>query len=56
VWSPGAELAARIADMGAGEWRQMICVETCNVGEHAVVLQPGESHTLASSYEVVLEP
>lgn len=53
VWSPGAAVAAGMADMGPGEWRQMLCVETCNVGEHAVTLAPGESHTLGSTYTVV---
>lgn len=53
VWSPGADVAAGMRDMGAGEWRQMVCVESANVGDHAVVLEPGRSHTLASSYEVL---
>lgn len=53
VWSPGAEVAARMADMGEGEWRQMVCVETSNVGAHAVVIEPGQSRTLGSSYEVL---
>lgn len=55
VWSPGAVVAAGMRDMGEGEWRQMLCVETANVGEHAVVLEPGRSHTLGSSYEVVTQ-
>jgi len=53
VWSPGADVAAGMRDMGVGEWRQMVCVESANVGEHAVVLEPGRSHTLGSSYEVL---
>lgn len=53
VWSPGAEVAARMADVGAGEWQQMVCVETSDVGEHAVVLLPGESCSVESSYEVL---
>lgn len=52
VWSPGSEVAARMGDMGAGEWRQMLCVETANVGAHAVELEPGASRTLRSAYEV----
>ncbi|ACZ22120.1 aldose 1-epimerase-like enzyme [Sanguibacter keddieii DSM 10542] len=53
VWSPGAEVAAGMRDMGPGEWREMVCVESANVGEHAVVLEPGRPHTLGSSYEVL---
>lgn len=52
VWSPGAEVAGRVADIAAGEWRQMVCVETCNVGDAALTLAPGESHSLGSTYTV----
>lgn len=52
VWSPGADVASRVRDIGPGEWRQMVCVETCNVGDHALTLAPGESHALGSTYTV----
>lgn len=55
VWSPGAHVAAGMQDMGPGEWQHMLCVEPSNVGALAVELQPGGSHTLGSSYEVVRE-
>lgn len=52
VWNPGEPLAATMSDVGVGEWRTMLCVESCNVGEHAVVLAPGETHTVIASYGV----
>lgn len=52
VWNPWEAEGARIADMGEGEWAQMLCVEAGNVLDDAVVLGPGESHTL--TYRIVL--
>ncbi len=33
VWNPGAELAARIPDLGPGEHRRMVCIEAAAVAE-----------------------
>lgn len=41
VWNPGPELAASTADLGAGEHRHFVCVESGTVIE-PVVLAPGE--------------
>ena len=46
VWNPWAELAATLPDMEPDGWRKMLCVETANVGESAVTLQPGATHTM----------
>jgi glucose-6-phosphate 1-epimerase len=45
VWNPWAELTAAMADMEPDGWRRMLCVETANAAENAVMLGPGESHT-----------
>lgn len=50
AWNPGAEKAARLADMPADAWRGMACVEAGNVGEDATVLQAGKTGT----YSMVL--
>lgn len=42
VWNPGAELAARIPDLGPGEHRRMVCVEAAAVAE-PIELAPGAS-------------
>lgn len=48
VWNPGERKSAGMKDLGAGEWRKFVCIETSNVGASAVQLAPGESHTVAA--------
>ncbi len=47
VWSPGADKAGRMADLGADAWRTMVCVESGNALDDRLLLAPGQSHTLA---------
>ncbi len=47
VWNPWVEGAAALPDMEPDAWREMLCVESANVGEAAVRLAPGEAHTMA---------
>ena len=46
VWNPWAEKSAGLKDLGAGEWKRFVCIETTNVGRYAVKLEPGQSHTM----------
>jgi glucose-6-phosphate 1-epimerase len=46
VWNPWRQGAAKLADLGDEEWRQMICVEASNILEGAISLDPGEEHTM----------
>jgi glucose-6-phosphate 1-epimerase len=46
VWNPWAVATAKMADMEPDGWKKMLCVETANVGESAVTLKPGETHTM----------
>lgn len=46
VWNPWEAEAANIADLGEGEWREFLCVETANTGADAVRLAPGQLHTM----------
>jgi glucose-6-phosphate 1-epimerase len=46
VWNPWVAKAHALADFGDAEWKQMICLETCNVGDYAIPLAPGHSHQL----------
>jgi glucose-6-phosphate 1-epimerase len=46
IWNPWEALSAKFADMEPDGWRQMLCVESGNVGENAITLQPGESHEM----------
>jgi D-hexose-6-phosphate mutarotase len=52
VWNPWASTAAKIADLGAGEWRTMACVEGANALENAVIVAVGSAHTHTAIYSV----
>ncbi|MEM8875137.1 MAG: D-hexose-6-phosphate mutarotase [Planctomycetota bacterium] len=52
LWNPHVEKAKRLADFGDDEWPRMLCVETANIGDHAVTLQPGYSHETTLRIEV----
>jgi D-hexose-6-phosphate mutarotase len=46
VWNPWAAKARSMADFGDDEYPGMVCVESGNVGESAVALQPGQAAAL----------
>lgn len=46
VWNPFVAKAVKMGDFGNDEWQEMVCVEAGNVGDAAITLQPGQSHTL----------
>lgn len=52
VWNPWIDKAKAMADFGDEEWPSMLCVETCNVGESAITLAPGASHTMTATVTV----
>ena len=53
VWTPWADKAEQMGDMGApDEWRTMVCVETANALENAVVISPNRTHVLSVEYSV----
>jgi glucose-6-phosphate 1-epimerase len=52
VWNPWVDKAAKMSDFGDAEWTSMVCVETSNVQDSAVTVDPGESHTTTVFYEV----
>jgi len=41
IWNPWSERAGAMTDLGAGEWRSMLCVEAANAADNAVTLAPG---------------
>lgn len=45
VWNPWSGMA----DLGPDEWQGMICVETANVGENSVLLEPGATHRMTAA-------
>jgi len=48
VWNPWSDGAARLQDLGDGEWRQFLCVEAANILDAAVNLAPGQEHRIAA--------
>lgn len=52
VWNPWVAKSAAMPDFGDEEWREMVCVETANALDDAIVLQPGDSHTMSARYSV----
>ena len=54
VWNPGSDKVTSIVDIDDTEWSGFVCVETGNVREHAITLQPGDSHTMTVVIDVAL--
>jgi glucose-6-phosphate 1-epimerase len=52
VWNPWIAKAKAMPDFGDDEWPAMLCIETCNVREHAVALAPGQTHTMTATVRV----
>lgn len=46
TWNPGPELTAKLADLLPDAWHNFVCLETANVAENALTLQPGEAQTM----------
>lgn len=55
VWNPWEQGAASLSDFADDEWRSMVCVEVSNVMQQAIVLGPGEEHTLRAILSVAPE-
>jgi len=54
VWNPGPVKAASMADMGDGEYQQMLCVESAFAPQSPVVLAPGATHAMET--EIAAQP
>jgi glucose-6-phosphate 1-epimerase len=50
IWNPWAN--ARLADMPADGWRQMLCVESANAADNALTLRPHEAHALETTISI----
>ncbi len=49
VWNPWIAKAKAMPDFGDNEWPAMLCIETANVGESAITLAPGATHTMSAT-------
>lgn len=52
VWNPWIAKARAMSDFGDDEWPAMLCVETANVADAAVTLQPGQEHVMRAAVRV----
>lgn len=52
VWNPWADLSAKLADMSPNGWKEMICIESANAFENAVIISPGEKHSMGTRITV----
>ena len=53
VWNPWREGAARLGDLGDGEWTQFLCVAASNILAASVTLAPGEEHKMTAVLSIV---
>jgi glucose-6-phosphate 1-epimerase len=56
VWNPWSEGAARLQDLGDGEWSRFLCVEASNILDAAIQLAPGHEHRMAAVLTVESVP
>jgi glucose-6-phosphate 1-epimerase len=49
VWNPWRDGAARLRDLGDGEWTQFLCVEASNILGASVSLAPRKEHNLTAT-------
>jgi glucose-6-phosphate 1-epimerase len=56
VWSPWAEKAAAMVDLGDPAWRGMVCVETGNIADNEVRLAAGDEHQMSTVISVDAGP
>ena len=56
VWNPWQELTATMADMQPDDWLRMVCIESANVADNALILQPGEAHAMRVAISVEETP
>ena len=52
VWNPWAEKIRTMGDLDPEDWTRYVCIETCNVKENAVTLDPGATHAMRSMVSV----
>lgn len=52
VWNPWIDKSARMPDFGDDEWPGMVCIETANVADQAVSLQPGQQHRMSTTISI----
>ena len=52
VWNPGAEISAKMADLGDQDYKDFVCVETANAADEVIEVAAGEESILTAQYAV----
>ena len=52
VWNPGAETAAKMADVPDRAWHDFVCIEAANAGADRINLAPGGQYALTQTIAV----
>lgn len=52
VWNPWQAVAEKMGDLGQDGYKKMLCVESANVADDVVIIEPGKAHRLWVQYEV----
>jgi glucose-6-phosphate 1-epimerase len=52
IWNPWESGAAKLPDMGSGEWQEFIAIETVNAANNTLTLAPGITHTMQARITV----
>ncbi len=51
VWNPWIDKSASMVDFDEGGYKNMLCVESANIGDEAIELQSGAQHTMKVTIE-----
>lgn len=52
IWTPGPDKANRLFGFDAKQYNKTVCIETGNVGDNAITLQPNHHHKTKTVYTV----
>ena len=51
LWNPWIEKSKRLSHFDDEDYRNMLCIETANIGDDSIQLKPGASHSLSLNVE-----
>jgi D-hexose-6-phosphate mutarotase len=53
VWNPWIAKSKRMSDFGDDQWQNMCCIETANIGQNTISLEPGQRIEISATHSVV---
>ncbi|WP_313025308.1 D-hexose-6-phosphate mutarotase [Pseudomonas lopnurensis] len=54
LWNPWIAKAQRLSSFADEAWQRMLCIETANAMDDAIVLQPGQSHLIGVKLQALI--